>query len=124
MKLWIDDIRTPPDDTWHICRTVLSAIRALHAFKGNVTHINLDHDISHQIVMGGMSRPYACDETFEAVAFYIKELVKHDAEWRPEVRIHTSNPVGAQRMAALFDDVKLPYKIELARGANRLETIL
>lgn len=126
MKLFVDDIRNPPDDTWHICRDVSSAIRALDMFWEQVTDINLDHDISHQVVVNGMSRPYPCTETFEAVARYIALLRKARAvaDWKPNIRIHTSNPAGAQRMKEVLESAGLTPTIELARGANRLETIL
>jgi len=124
MKLFIDDIRTSPDDSWNICRTVLSAVSALDMFWEQVTHIALDHDISHQIVMGEMSRPFACPETFETVARYIVTLKKLYPQWSPLVSIHTSNPVGAERMKGLLEAVGILPHIQLARGANRLETIL
>lgn len=128
MKLWIDDIRTPPDDSWHICRDVSSAIRALDMFYADVDEINLDHDISHQVSVGGMSRPYPCTETFEAVARYITRLKLYvhasGMKWNPAIRLHTSNSVGAYKMRAILDDVGMGCTIELAKGANRLETIL
>lgn len=122
MKLYIDDIRNPKDDTWHICRNVLSAIRALDMFYKQVTEINLDHDISHPVSLGGMIRPYPCEETFETVARYIALLHKLDPEWNPSITIHTSNPVGADRMQGLLQGMLVAIK--LTGGANRLETIL
>ncbi len=131
MKLFIDDIRTPPDDTWHICRNVSSAIRALDMFYMDVKEITLDHDISHQVVVGKMSRPYPCEETFEAVARYLATLKKfHEArqderpEWEPKVSIHTSNYVGAQTMLKILRDVGFQVEAKVVGGANRLETIL
>lgn len=124
MKLFIDDIRTPPDESWHICRDVSSAIRALDMFWPQVTEINLDHDISHQVGLGGMTRPYPCTETFEAVARYMAKI-REKAIWDPVIRIHTSNYVGAERMLEIltkagFTDVEA----QIVGGANRLETIL
>lgn len=124
MKLYIDDIRTPPDDSWNICRTVLSAVSALDMFWEQITDIALDHDISHQIVMGDMSRPFACAETFEVVARYIVTLKHLHPEWSPSMSIHTSNPVGAERMKGLLETVGITPTVQHARGANRLETIL
>lgn len=122
MKLYIDDIRTPPNDTWNICRNVGAAIRALDMFYKEVTDINLDHDISHQVVVGKMSRPYPCEETFESVARYIAMLHKLDPEWNPSIIIHTSNPVGAEAMKSVLKGMLVA--VQLTGGANRLETIL
>lgn len=124
MKLWIDDIRTPPDDTWHICRDVSSAIRALMMFWVEIKEINLDHDISHQVMLGGMSRPYPCTETFEAVARVIALLKDLHPSWEPKVQIHTSNYVGAQNMQGVLLDVGIKAEAKVVGGANRLETIL
>lgn len=124
MKLWIDDIRTPPDDSWHICRDVSSAIRALDMFSAQVTDINLDHDISHQVVVNGMSRPYPCTETFEVVARYIKKMKELVPEWSPAIQIHTSNYIGAKNMTDILTSVGFTVDAKVVGGANRLETIL
>lgn len=125
MKLWVDDIRNAPDDSWHHARSVSAAIRALDMFALEITEINLDHDISHQVVVGGMSRPFPCDETFEAVARYIARMKMHlmlaQTEWKPKIRIHTSNPAGAKAMQQILCDVSLVPEVVIARGANRLE---
>lgn len=124
MKLWVDDIRTSPDDSWSICRNVSTAINALYHFFWDVEVINLDHDISHQVVMSGMSRPYPCDETFKAVAIYIATLKKWNPNWNPIVKIHTSNYSGANEMKAILEEAGIHPDVEIAKGANRLETIL
>lgn len=132
MKLFVDDIRTPPDDTWHICRNISSAIRALDMFYEDVEEINLDHDISHQVVVGKMSRPYPCDETFETVARYLAVLKRYqDARqdehriWNPKIQIHTSNYVGAKNMLGILQGAGFEHvDAKVIGGANRLETIL
>lgn len=131
MKLFIDDIRTPPDHTWHICRDVSSAIRALDMFYEDVDEIMLDHDISHQVIVGEMSRPYPCNETFEAVARYLSILKKFQEarqdehrKWSPKIHIHTSNYVGAKNMKDILLAVDFEVDAKVVGGANRLETIL
>jgi hypothetical protein len=58
MKLFIDDLRNAPDDSWIVVRTVTGAIRALATMEVDI--ISLDHDISHQVSVDGNSRPFAC----------------------------------------------------------------
>src|ERR1035441_7784613 len=99
-KLFVDDIRQAPDETWTVARTVTVAISAIAAFHFDV--ISLDHDISHQVAMGGLSRPYPCGETFTPVAQFIAEKYNPDGPaWkiRPKIIIHTANPAGAVRIA-------------------------
>jgi hypothetical protein len=74
MKLFIDDIRNAPDDSWIVVRTVTGAIRTLATME--VDFISLDHDISHQVSVDGNSRPFACLENFSAVCYFIGEKYK------------------------------------------------
>ena len=124
MKLFVDDVRDAPDDSWHVVRTVTEAIRCLYRFKADIKEISIDHDIGHVNVQAyddeGVWIPdqkisCACPETFEAVAYFIgelwllernlevngyKELGVHIASpgLSPKVTIHSVNPQGAQKI--------------------------
>jgi hypothetical protein len=117
MKLFIDDIRNAPDESWLVARTITSAIKALWQWEFEV--VSIDHDISHQVGMGELSRPFPCPENFQPVAFYLREICRNGKK-RPQVIIHTSNPVGA-------DDIKRAlqgeFNVEVKSygAANRLE---
>lgn len=118
MKLFVDDIRNAPDESWTVARTVNSAIRALAMFSP--TEISLDHDISHQVAVGDLSRPYPCAETFQAVAHYI--VMKHNAlDWNPKVIIHTSSPVGAKELEAILKMGGVETEVRMMGLVNRLE---
>lgn len=122
MKLYVDDIRNAPDENWTVARTVLSAIRAIKMF--DFDEISLDHDISHQVAIGSLSRPYPCDETFEAVALYIAEKYHTDMgvpRSYPKITLHTSNPVGAEKMKGVLAEVGIPSEIRMTGLSNRLE---
>ncbi len=133
MKLFVDDIRNSPDDSWHVARTALEAIRAIHRYNFEV--ISLDHDISHQVHMDDLSRPYPCAETFASVAYYI--VAKYSAElgmkdgttmvttvtWcdLPKVILHTSNQVAGDEMFDLLSKNKIPVEKKYTGAVNRLE---
>lgn len=129
MKLWVDDIRNAPDDTWTVARTVTSAINALVMFEPEV--ISLDHDISHQVHVDELSRPFPCSETFLPVAQFIAEKALASARppdasaykiYDPKVVLHTSNPVGAKNMEqALIRGFITSIEIRPFGAANRLE---
>lgn len=125
MKLFVDDIRNAPDETWHVARTSLEAIRAIARYDFEV--ISLDHDISHQVGMGDLSRPYPCAETFASVAYYIvaKYLpyLKGDGSWNvpPKVILHTSNEVAGDEMAMLLGQAGIMVEKKYMGAANRLE---
>ncbi len=121
-KLFVDDIRNAPDDTWTVARTVTAAISAIDTFDFDV--ISLDHDISHQVIMGGLSRPYPCDETFTPVAQFIAQRyarypVDGFSPYKPKIIIHTSNPAGAMRMTGHLQGFDIERRESVA--ANRLE---
>lgn len=122
MKLWVDDIRNAPDESWHVARTALEAIRAIARFDFEV--ISLDHDISHQVHMDTLSRPYPCAETFMSVAYYIAlkyNMTDHPgAAVVPIVYLHTSNQVAGDEMyQVLHPHVNVEKRYTGA--ANRLE---
>ncbi len=103
MKLYVDDIREPPDPTWTVVRTVGAAIKAIAYFGEHIKEISLDHDISHLMPNGDLCK---CEETFEAVAHYI--ALKWHKSTRSSARIpliiiHTSNPIGARSMRLILD---------------------
>lgn len=113
MKLWVDDIRNAPDESWTVARTVSSAIRALAMF--DFDEVSLDHDISHQVAVGPNSRPFPCDETFLPVAYYL--ALKYGYEKMPGsprlplITIHSSNVVAGEEMRRVMNDA----------GCNRIE---
>ncbi len=118
MKLWVDDIRNAPDTSWTVARTVTSAINALARWP--MDEISLDHDISHQIVMGNLSRPYRCEECFCSVARFIVQ--KEDGVFgQPKIVIHSANPEGASDIASILGASALKYEVRPMGAANRLE---
>lgn len=124
MKLWVDDIRSAPDPGWTVARTATAAIRIISMFGPSMDEISLDHDISHQVGMGELSRPYPCEETFESVAHYIAMywcLERYPGSPHvPLVTIHSANPVGAENMKKIMDGT-VNVVVKPMGAANRLE---
>lgn len=117
MKLWVDDIRNAPDESWTVARTVTSAIRAIARFE--FESISLDHDISHQVTVGSFARPYPCDETFMAVAYYI--VAKYKGKSAPNISIHSSNLVAGDEMLGVLNDGEIYAQHKPMGLVNRLE---
>jgi hypothetical protein len=100
MKLWIDDIRDAPDDSWTVARTVTEAIRLIT--KAQWDEISFDHDIE------------GSKETYEAVAhflawYYVANVSnRHVApHFEPLVMIHSGNPIGARRIEGILKDAQM-----------------
>jgi hypothetical protein len=122
MKLYVDDIRNAPDETWTLVRTISEAIKFLALYGMEVTHISLDHDISFPVYVDGTTRPYPSKDTFATVAYYIartKQYFDEMSEWRPDITIHTSNPDGAETIYRILKDVGIEAKVEPMGAAFR-----
>lgn len=91
MKLWVDDERPAPDDTWTVARDSATAISHLYMIGtpaviktgDRLEEVSLDHDL------GG-------DDT----GFQVLDWMIAYAEWPDVLTIHTSNPPARKRMLA------------------------
>jgi hypothetical protein len=84
-RLWVDDLRDPPDGSWAVARTSAAAIGLLAAGRFEV--LSLDHDL------GG-------DDTTRAVVLW---LCEHPEAWPGDVRVHTANPVGRNWLIGMIE---------------------
>lgn len=121
MKIWHDDIRTPPEPGWTWVRTNKQAIRALldAELAGiEVTEMSLDHDLGlHEcephVFDGKPQKPW--NKTSEQQAWLKKgdspdgdgvDLVQAMCALRlvpPKVTVHSWNPDGADRMVGMLE---------------------
>lgn len=84
MKLWLDDSRSPPDDSWDWARSVEQAKSFLRTEQ--VTEQSLDHDL-------GYKRP-------DGLTLLVWEL---DNDLVPfQTTIHSWNDAGALRMESFL----------------------
>lgn len=92
-KLFLDDVRDPSDDTWHVARTVDDAV-AMIEFFGFPREIAFDHDMG--VDDNGDLLPTGMD-----FVNIIQENIL-DGEWRfPSdfsFSVHSSNPDGAKNI--------------------------
>lgn len=96
MKLWLDDIRVPPDETWKWAKTYEEAIIL---FKDNVVDFaSLDHDLAQSHYMG---------DTSEKTGYHLMMWLLEHEYHRPRfgIRIHSMNPVGKQKMEQVVNDI-------------------
>jgi hypothetical protein len=92
LKLWVDDLRPPPDDTWIHCETSSSAIWLLkYARQGGsvVAEMSLDHDL------GG-------DDTTRPIVMWMCER----EYWPLQVHVHSANPVGIEWLEGMIERYK------------------
>lgn len=85
MKLFVDDLRDPPNDTWTVARTSDEALTLLHGSE-EVTDLSLDHDL------GG-------DDTTRPIVLWLAE----HGGWPATVRVHSANPVGIEWITGMVN---------------------
>jgi hypothetical protein len=88
-KLWVDDLRPAPDDSWVVATDSTFAINILISHK--VLNIpldlmSLDHDL------GG-------DDTSRRIVLWCCET----GFWPVEVRVHSANPVGVEWLEGMIE---------------------
>jgi hypothetical protein len=77
-RLWVDDLREPPDHDWAVARTSAEAVEMLSTTDYDT--LSLDHDL------GG-------EDTTRPV---VRWLCDHPDRWPVEVQVHTADPVGRE----------------------------
>lgn len=118
MKLYVDDIREAPDESWTLVRTITEAINFIMFYGEDITDISLDHDISHEVRINGQYRPFPYPENYSAVACFLCKYYEQVKD-KPTVWIHTANPDGAKKIEALMLFYDIPYVMNMMGQAHR-----
>lgn len=99
MKIWLDDIRDAPDETWTVAHTPQEVVRELiyaATFDTPIEVLSCDHDLGDDYFTG----------------YYLLTALEEMAaagEWGmiPEsFQIHSANPVGRKNMQAAIDSIE------------------
>lgn len=109
-RLWLDDLRPPPDATWTWARTVERAKELLTLYRFD--ECSLDHDMGlHELDVDDSDPEYwdklislanALRPKHEESGFDLVEWMIESGNVPETITIHSWNPGGAQRMAARF----------------------
>lgn len=94
-KLWIDDVRRPPDDTWHWETTIDGAKTYYMRHRDDLTHISFDHDL------GWDTKRHDYTSTIE-LANEIERMSYEGKNKKFEWTIHSMNPVGRQHLYVIL----------------------
>ncbi|MCK9596227.1 hypothetical protein M0R19_03530 [Candidatus Pacearchaeota archaeon] len=96
MKIFLDDIRNPPDSSWTIARSVKEAIDLMD--NNNISEISFDHDLGMNEKTG-----YDLAKEIEYRAFYGKIL-------RFKWNVHSMNPVGKKAIEKAMESAEHFWK--------------
>lgn len=92
MKLWVDDIRTPPSNEWVWAKSSNAAIEILEASTSpeivnmHIDEMSLDHDL------GG-------EDTSRAIVLWCC----HTGHWPTTVKVHSANYVGVEWLESMIE---------------------
>lgn len=107
MKLWVDDIRKPPDESWMWARTVEQAKKLLTSTK--CVECSLDHDMGLQEYDPNMPDAHRLRaKNFHEIpcGYDLAKWMKENERVPPVITVHSWNPHGAQKMVALLSGVE------------------
>lgn len=97
MKIWVDDIRPPPDDTWTWLYTSKEAVLYLGTVKGNV-----DKGLPNEIFEMSLDHDLGGDDTTRPIVLWMCE----NDFWPVEVVVHSANPVGREWLEGMIERYK------------------
>lgn len=89
MKLWIDDVRVPPNETWVWAKNFEQAVRVV-AIRGLPDEISFDHDLGLADERTGL------DIAHWLVDADLDGTVNIPPDWN--FHVHSANPVGARNI--------------------------
>lgn len=100
MKIFLDDIRDPYDDTWSLARSYDEFIVMVLSGE-SITHLSLDHDLG---MIGRIEAPSGMD----AAKFFVNESLDDDSLVKnlQSVHVHSANPAGVQNIVGLFKSAR------------------
>lgn len=99
MKIFLDDIRQPPDNSWIVVRTYEGAADLVLNNYLKIDEISLDHDL------GGDYDGVTIHKTGYDVALLIEDQA-FKTGYVPKVKVHSMNPVGAENINACLKAIQ------------------
>lgn len=115
MKIWLDDVRLPPETDWLWVRSWWDFLRVLDRY-GRPEEISFDHDLGKHARL--VYPPFADAPVFRMemsrTGYKCAEhLIKRcmDKGWDlPVWHVHSANPVGAENITKLLENYEKHIK--------------
>lgn len=101
--MWLDDRRSPPDDTWTWAKTAIEAIDLLRT--GRVEEASLDHDLGHCdacTTCNGYTSPCGCECHYSG--YFVVSWMRLENVWpKKKPTVHSRNPTGAAKIKSVIE---------------------
>lgn len=95
-KLYLDDVRTPPDFSWVLARSVAEAMKLIRQ-HGLPVAISFDHDMGDQLPTGKDFLNTLVEQALDSHTMAALVQVR--------VVVHSANPVGRANIQGLWQSV-------------------
>lgn len=124
MKIWLDDLRLPPDNSWYWCKSYEEFKDAILYHWGDPEGwtwesgdyaISFDHDLGYdydldytkgfQIVDGVLGKT-----GYDCAKFLIDMHIEGRTGWPDYWHVHSANPVGAENIRKLLENYEKHIK--------------
>lgn len=89
IKMYIDDVRCPPDDDWILVRSSDEAV-AWVTQNGMPDFISFDHDLGGE----------------DTTMVFLKKIVELGLKPPNNYHVHSANPIGKQNIVSFVDSWK------------------
>ena len=98
LRLYVDDVRFPPDKSWTLARTAEEALSLMQQYRVDVVSLDCDLDLREKADGAWISVP-AKDGIW-----LVEQMIKHDLlpPRIPHIRVHSQNPEGGPRMKEML----------------------
>jgi NAD+-processing family protein with receiver domain len=109
IKLWLDDVRPPPNKSWIWAETVKEAIdvmRMASLVDEEVAYASLDHDLGAvSIGVDPDDVMYLAGDSRDGSGYdFVKWMVENNCWPTGQIVVHSWNSAGARRMCNLIDE--------------------
>lgn len=91
MKVFLDDVRDPPDESWVLCRSVIEFQNVVNE-RGFPDVVSFDHDLGDNVPSGKDAANWLVELDLD------KGLMKRDFEFI----VHSANPPGRANIQSLM----------------------
>ena len=100
-KLFLDDIRMPVSEGWHIVRNYNEFVDTINKY-GLPVFISFDHDLSTE----HYSNMPSVEKTGYDCAKFLVEYCMDNKKELPDFYVHSMNPVGSANIKTLLNNAK------------------
>lgn len=94
MKIWLDDVRPPPDESWRWLKTAIEIILVFAKDYDLIEEMSLDHDL------------YDGHTGYYVVEWIETKVAEGEITHLPKTHVHSMNPVGAERMRMCLKSIE------------------